>query len=75
MPSARPPVISGSECIDALLKLGYQRARQKGSHVRLVCSGRTPVTVPLHDELDRGTLRSILRAVDIRIEEFNSLLR
>jgi hypothetical protein len=30
------PIISGRECIDALLKL----AREKGSHVRLVCSGR-----------------------------------
>lgn len=69
------PVISGEECIRALGKLGYRRARQKGSHVRLVCEGRTPVTVPLHDTLDRGTLRSILRAVDVSVEDFLGLLR
>ena len=26
--------------------------------MRLACAGRTPVTVPLHSELDRGALRS-----------------
>jgi predicted RNA binding protein YcfA (HicA-like mRNA interferase family) len=74
MPPPQLPVISGRECIDALFKLGYRRARQKGSHIRLVCSGRTPVTVPVHEELDRGTLRSIVRTVDITVEEFISLL-
>jgi predicted RNA binding protein YcfA (HicA-like mRNA interferase family) len=32
------------------------------------------VTVPLHRELDRGTLRSILRAAEITIERFKELL-
>jgi predicted RNA binding protein YcfA (HicA-like mRNA interferase family) len=32
-------------------------------------SGRR-VTVPLHDELDRGTLLAILEAADISKEEF-----
>ena len=69
------PVISGEDCIRALEKLGYRRARQKGSHIRLVCEGRTPVTIPLHDTLDRGTLRSILRTVDVSVEDFLDLLR
>ena len=45
-------------CIAALAKLGYTVLRQKGSHVRLVCPKHPPVTVPLHHEIDRGTLRS-----------------
>ncbi len=69
------PVISGRECIAALMKLGYREARQKGSHVRLVCQGRSPVTVPLHDTLDRGTLRNIIRTVNIKVDEFLKLLR
>jgi len=73
--SAALPVISGRDCIAALTKLGYREARQKGSHVRLVCQGRSPVTVPLHDTLDRGTLRSIIRTSDITIEDFLKLLR
>lgn len=71
----RLPVISGGECITALLKIGYRQTRQKGSHVRLACSGRKPVTVPLHSELDRGTLRAILRAAGVSLAEFNALLR
>ena len=64
------PVISGSACIAALAKIGYRSIRQKGSHVRLECSGRPPVTVPIHSELDRGTLRSIIRTAEISVDEF-----
>jgi predicted RNA binding protein YcfA (HicA-like mRNA interferase family) len=68
------PVISGDKCIAALARAGYVVVRTKGSHVRLRCAGRKPVTVPRHDELDRGTLRSILRTVNMSIEEFKKLL-
>ncbi len=69
------PVISGAECVAAIGKLGYRVLRQKGSHVRLVAAGRSPVTVPMHTELDRGTLRSIIRTVDVSVEEFLELLK
>jgi len=49
--------------------------RKKGSHVRLVCEGRAPVTVPTHHTLDRGTLRSIIRTADLTVEQFIGLLR
>jgi predicted RNA binding protein YcfA (HicA-like mRNA interferase family) len=68
------PVISGQECISALAEVGYHTLRQRGSHVRLVCEGRPPITVPLHRTLDRGTLRAIIRAVDMSTIEFVDLL-
>jgi predicted RNA binding protein YcfA (HicA-like mRNA interferase family) len=68
------PVIGGERCIAALAKVGYRRTRQKGSHVRLASPGRAPVTVPLHDELDRGTLRAILRTAKLTVGEFVALL-
>jgi predicted RNA binding protein YcfA (HicA-like mRNA interferase family) len=68
------PVISGAACIAALAKLGYKQLRQKGSHVRLECAGRPSVTVPLHSELDRGTLRGIIRTAEITVEEFVALV-
>lgn len=68
------PIVSGARCVAALGRVGYVVVRQKGSHVRLVASGRSPVTVPLHQELDRGTLRSILRVAEITPEEFVALL-
>jgi len=55
------------------MKVGSE-LRQKGSHVRLDCPGRSPVTVPLHDQLDRGTLRSIIRTADLTVEELVALL-
>jgi len=68
------PVISGARCIAALERRGYVVARTKGSHVRMRCPGRRPVTVPKHEELDRGTLRSILRTANISVREFVKLL-
>lgn len=71
----RLPVISGAECVVALLKMGYRQTRHKGSHVRLACPDRKPVTVPLHAELDRGTLRAILQTIELSPAEFVALLR
>jgi predicted RNA binding protein YcfA (HicA-like mRNA interferase family) len=68
------PTVSGHDCIKALIKLGYRQVRQRGSHVRLVCEGRNPVTVPMHPTLDRGTLRAIIRTVEITVDEFAALL-
>ena len=68
------PIVSGAQCIVALNKIGYEVVRQKGSHVRLTAPGRRSVTVPIHHELDRGTLRSIIRTADLTPEEFIALL-
>jgi predicted RNA binding protein YcfA (HicA-like mRNA interferase family) len=68
------PLISGRECIKTLGKFGYVLVRTRGSHARLECAGRTPVSVPLHDELDRNTLPSILKTVNLSEEEFRALL-
>jgi len=68
------PVVSGDRCISALERTGYSVARTRGSHVRMRCPGRKPVTVPRHDELDRGTLRAILRTADINVDDFLKLL-
>ncbi len=69
-----PPLVSGRQCIAALSKLGYRKVSQVGSHIRLKCQGRGPVTVPDHREIDRDTLRSIFRQAGITEEEFRALL-
>ncbi|MCK4353086.1 type II toxin-antitoxin system HicA family toxin [candidate division WOR-3 bacterium] len=69
------PVLSGKECIKALKRAGFYFKRQEGSHVTLRCD--TPfaqVVVPLHKELDRGTLRSIIRHSGLTVDEFVKLL-
>jgi predicted RNA binding protein YcfA (HicA-like mRNA interferase family) len=67
------PVVSGRQTIKALSKLGFEQISQRGSHVKLRAADRT-VIVPLHDELARGTLRSILRQANLTKEEFSALL-
>ncbi len=70
--SPKLPVISGEDLIRVLRKFGYEIARQKGSHVRLRNGAqprRLPVTVPLHKELARDTLKSILADAGISAEE------
>jgi predicted RNA binding protein YcfA (HicA-like mRNA interferase family) len=70
----RLPVVSGTEAVRAFEASGYERVRQSGSHVRLICEGRQPLTVPLHRELKRGTLRALIRDAGLSVEEFIRLL-
>lgn len=73
--SERAPVVSGQHLIRALERVGWQQVRQRGSHVRLKHPDRTtPLVVPLHRELKRGTLSGILRDAGIGAEELRDLL-
>lgn len=51
--------------------MGFYFKRQEGSHIILRRNDPfCQVVVPDHKELDRGTLRAILRQASISIEEF-----
>ncbi|MBE3602318.1 type II toxin-antitoxin system HicA family toxin [bacterium] len=72
---ANLPVCSGWEAVAAFERAGWRRNRQRGSHVSMIKSRSLYVlTVPLHRELDRGTLRSLIRKAGLTIEEFCSYL-
>lgn len=47
---------------------------QRGSHVKVRHADGRTVIVPMHRELARGTLRSILRQADFSADEFRELL-
>ena len=69
------PVVSAGQCIRALEKTGFVVYRQRGSHITMVRT--TPpaqTTIPNHKELDRGTLRAIIRQASLTVEEFIALL-
>ncbi|KUO95209.1 type II toxin-antitoxin system HicA family toxin [Ferroacidibacillus organovorans] len=71
----RLPVVSGLQMIQALEQFGWSRRRQKGSHVILTKQGHMmTVAVPLHDELDKGTLKGILRDADMKVDDLLRLL-
>ena len=72
---SRLPRISGRGCVNALGKVGFYQKRQHGSHIILRRDDPfAQVVVPDHKELDRGTLRSIIRQADLGVEEFVRLL-
>ena len=67
------PVVSGRRVIKALEPIGYVVVRQRGSHVRLRHPNAVthkPITVPLHNELRRGLLRSIIRDSGLSVDDF-----
>jgi predicted RNA binding protein YcfA (HicA-like mRNA interferase family) len=71
---SRLPILSGKELIRILKRAGYQEVRQRGSHIRLVCPGRKPITVPDYKTIDRTLLRKILRDAELSPEQFDALM-
>ncbi len=71
------PRVSGKEVIKALSKINFVSVRQKGSHVVMrkeTPEGAIALVVPLHKEIDRGTLLEIIRQSKLTREEFLNLL-
>jgi predicted RNA binding protein YcfA (HicA-like mRNA interferase family) len=69
------PRLSGRDCVKALTKVGFYQKRQHGSHIILRRDNPfAQLVVPEHKELDRGTLRAILRQADLSVDEFKALL-
>lgn len=59
---SRLPRISGRQCARALGNVGFTLKRQHGSHMILRRDDPfSQVVVPDHKELDRGTLRVVIR--------------
>jgi predicted RNA binding protein YcfA (HicA-like mRNA interferase family) len=71
------PVVSGREIARVLTKIGFAIVGRKGSHVRLKRRRGEEVLiviVPMHRELARGTLKSILRQANLTTEDLLRLL-
>jgi predicted RNA binding protein YcfA (HicA-like mRNA interferase family) len=63
MPKLR--VLSGGDVVGIFSEFGFAIVAQRGSHAklqrRLRDGSRQTLTIPLHSELDQGTLRAIYR--------------
>jgi predicted RNA binding protein YcfA (HicA-like mRNA interferase family) len=71
------PTISGREIVKVLEKIGFAIVGRKSSHVRLKRQRGKEVLiviVPMHRELAKGTLRSVLRQSNLTMEDLNRLL-
>lgn len=70
------PVVSGMQARKAFEKAGWTFVRQRGSHMILSRVGvGANLSVPDHSELDRGTLRHLIRAAGLSVDEFVALLK
>lgn len=74
--SSKYPILSPQEIIKALRKMGFYKVSQKGSHVKYRKDGNPTrvFIIPIHNEIARGTLQSILEQAGITIEDFKQLL-
>ena len=70
-----PRDVSGAKLQRALRRLGYEKVRQRGSHVRITTqiNGEHHEVIPLHSAVRAKTLSSILKSVarhhDMTVEE------
>ena len=69
--------LSGKDVITILHSLGFSTVSQRGSHAKLrrvlLSGAKQTLTIPIHDEIDTGTLRAIVRQASryISDEELN----
>ena len=67
----RLPVLSGREAAAMLHRAGWTAVRHQGSHLIFEKEGREEtLSVPLHAELRRGTLRTLIRRSGMSVDEF-----
>ncbi len=73
MPSV--PLLRAREVVRAFERLGWQVARQRGSHIILTKAGHlATLSVPEHPQVARGTLRVLISKAGLSVEEFLRVL-
>jgi predicted RNA binding protein YcfA (HicA-like mRNA interferase family) len=69
------PMISGKEAVKAFSRGGWHVDRIAGSHAVMRKEGSAvTLSVPLHQELRRGLLRSLIKDAGIDLNEFLTYL-
>jgi predicted RNA binding protein YcfA (HicA-like mRNA interferase family) len=65
------PLLRPRDVIRAFQKLGWEVARQRGSHIILTKTGHiATLSIPNHPEVARGTLRALIARAGLTVEEF-----
>jgi predicted RNA binding protein YcfA (HicA-like mRNA interferase family) len=72
---ARLPALSGRDVVRTFGVFGWVEARQSGSHIILVREGHSAtLSVPNQKEVAKVTLRSLVRAAGLTVDEFVAAL-
>ena len=68
------PLLSGSDIYKSLSRMGFYEIHRKGSHIKMEHNDGRRIVFPYHKEVDRFTLKEVLKDADIEIEEFLKFL-
>jgi predicted RNA binding protein YcfA (HicA-like mRNA interferase family) len=81
------PSVNYDKVIKVLVSIGYAVSHQKGSHIVLHFTDTQKysllfgcrknegmVVVPAHKPLGKGMLRTIIKEIDLSVEEFNQII-
>jgi predicted RNA binding protein YcfA (HicA-like mRNA interferase family) len=67
------PLLRPREVVKAFERLGWEIARQRGSHIIMTKPGHiATLSIPEHSFVARGTLRSLIARAGLSINEFLS---
>ena len=65
------PLLRPRDVVRVFERLGWQVARQRGSHIILTRSGHAiTLSIPDHPQVARGTLRALIAKAGLSVEEF-----
>ena len=68
---ATVPLLTPREVVRTFRSLGWQVARQRGSHIIMTKPGHiATLSIPNHRQVARGTLRSLITKAGLTVEEF-----
>jgi predicted RNA binding protein YcfA (HicA-like mRNA interferase family) len=74
---SRLQIIDSRKMEKLLFKLGFERIRQKGSHVFYRHPDGRTTSIPHHPgrDLARPLIKEILREIELRVEEYSENLK
>lgn len=65
------PLLRPREVVKAFERLGWEAARQRGSHIIMTKPGHlSTLSIPDHPYVARGTLRGLIAKAGIPLEDF-----
>ena len=67
------PKRNGREVAKVFERFGWRIVRQRGSHIIMVKDEQiVTLSIPDHDEVAKGTLRSLIRSAGLTVTEFSN---
>jgi len=72
---AKLPSVGGRRAVRVFESFGWAVARQSSSHIIMTKGGHiATLSVPDHDPVAKGTLRSLIRTAGLTVDEFVAAL-